>query len=260
MIYISFDTEEFDLPLEKGVDYNTLKEGVLVSKYGIENVLQILSDESVKATFFCTSNFVLSAKELVRRIVNEGHEIASHGCDHWEPKKGDALRSKTILEDLLGVKVLGYRQPRMFPVDNKELAACGYHYNSSLNPTFIPGRYSHLTSSRLPWIEDNVVQIPTSVSPYIRVPMFWFAFHHYPFNLYLRLVKWIIKHDNNFNTYFHPWEFYPLKDYPYLKIPYVIRRKTGTEMYLRFKKMISILKSQGELFGTYNEYANELFK
>lgn len=52
MIYISFDTEEFDLPREKWVDYNVLKEGMLVSSYGVECVLKILSEESVKATFF----------------------------------------------------------------------------------------------------------------------------------------------------------------------------------------------------------------
>lgn len=192
--------------------------------------------------------------------MKEGHEIASHGCDHWNPQQGDTMRSKKIIEEVLGIKVLGYRQPRMLPVDNKELAACGYQYNASLNPTFIPGRYSHLTSSRLPWIEDNIVQIPASVSPYIRVPMFWLALHHYPFNLYVKLVRWIIKHDRNFNTYFHPWELYPLKDYPKFKIPYTIRRKSGEEMSRRLQKLISILKNQGELFGTYREYANEILK
>ena len=74
---MSFDTEEFDVPREYGVEYDTIKEGMHVSQYGIEHILQILNEESIKATFFCTSNFVLNATDLVRRIQSEGHEIAS---------------------------------------------------------------------------------------------------------------------------------------------------------------------------------------
>lgn len=256
MIYLSFDTEEFDVPLENGVVYNSLKEGMLVSQYGVECILRILEETSVRATFFCTSNFVLNSTDLVRRIMSGGHEIASHGCDHWKPKIGDEILSKKILEDVLGIEVLGYRQPRMFPVAIKELAKCGYRYNASLNPTFIPSRYCHLNSSRIPWVENGVVQIPTSVSPYLRIPMFWLALHHFPQKIYYILIKRILKNDGAFNTYFHPWEFYPLEDYPDLKIPYIIRRRSGSGMELRLKQLITYLKNQGETFGTYIEYSN----
>jgi peptidoglycan/xylan/chitin deacetylase (PgdA/CDA1 family) len=260
MIYLSFDTEEFDVPREYGIEFNTLKEGMLVSQYGIERILQILDEESVKATFFCTSNFVLNATDLVRRIEREGHEIASHGCDHWAPKTDDAKQSKKIIEDKIGVGIAGYRQPRMFTVDNNELANCGYRFNASLNPTFIPGRYSHLRVSRIPWIENGVVQIPTSVSPYLRIPMFWLSLHHFPLNTYLWLMERIVNHDNGFNTYFHPWEFYPLNDHPEFNIPYFIRRKAGVEMEQRLKLVIEFAKSRGYKFGTYSEYANEILK
>ena len=260
MIYLSFDTEEFDVPREYGVEYDTIKEGMHVSQYGIEHILQILNEESIKATFFCTSNFVLNATDLVRRMQREGHEIASHGCDHWEPKLDDAKLSKKIIEDKIGVLVDGYRQPRMFAVDNNELANCGYRYNASLNPTFIPGHYSHLRVSRIPWVENGVVQIPTSVSLHLRIPMFWLALHHFPMKTYLLLMKRIVDHDNGFNTYFHPWEFYPLNDHPEFKLPYFKRRKAGMEMEQRLKQVIDFAKEQGYKFGTYTEYANEILK
>lgn len=260
MIYLSFDTEEFDVPREYGVEYDTIKEGMHVSQYGIEHILQILNEESIKATFFCTSNFVLNATDLVRRMQREGHEIASHGCDHWEPKTDDAKLSKRIIEDKIGVLVDGYRQPRMYAVDNNELANCGYRYNASLNPTFIPGHYSHLRVSRIPWMENGVVQIPTSVSPHLRIPMFWLSLHHLPLNIYFWLMKRIVNHDNGFNTYFHPWEFYPLNDHPEFKIPYFIRRKAGIEMEQRLKQVIDFAKARGYKFGTYREYVNETLK
>jgi peptidoglycan/xylan/chitin deacetylase (PgdA/CDA1 family) len=260
MIYLSFDTEEFDVPRDYGVQYDTIKEGMLVSQYGIERILQILDEESIKATFFCTSNFVLNATDVVKKIQREAHEIASHGCDHWKPKADDARQSKRIIEDKLGIRIEGYRQPRMFAVDNKELAHCGYQYNASLNPTHIPGHYSHLRVSRIPWVEDGVVQIPTSVSPYLRIPMFWLSLHHFPVNIYLWMMKRIVNHDNEFNTYFHPWEFYPLNNHPELNIPYFIRRKSGAEMEQRLKQVIAYAKVLGYKFGTYKEYANEIFK
>lgn len=99
MICLSFDTEEFDVPREYGVKYDTIKEDILVSQYGIDHILQTLDEESVKATFFCKSNFVLNTTDLVRRIQREEHEIASHGCDHWKPKSDNAKLSKRIIED-----------------------------------------------------------------------------------------------------------------------------------------------------------------
>lgn len=92
----------------------------------------------MKATFFCTSNFAENASEVMRRIMDEGHEVAAHGCDHWQPQASDVSRSKEILERLTGRTIEGYRQPRMFPVSDTELERMGYVYNSSLNPRIYP--------------------------------------------------------------------------------------------------------------------------
>ena len=147
MILLSFDTEEFDVPREHGVDF-TLEEGMKVSKEGTNRILDVLKENGVKATFFCTGNFAENAPEVMRRIMNEGHEVACHGVDHWQPKATDFAESKVIVERVTGRQVYGYRQPRMFPVSDEEIEKAGYLYNSSLNPAFIPGRYMHLTDPR----------------------------------------------------------------------------------------------------------------
>ena len=145
MILLSFDTEEFDVPREHGVDY-TLQEGMAVSKEGTNRILDVLKENGVKATFFCTGNFAEHAPEVMQRIMDEGHEVACHGVDHWQPKETDFAVSKQIVERVTGRTVYGYRQPRMFPVSDEEIEKAGYRYNSSLNPAFIPGRYMHLTA------------------------------------------------------------------------------------------------------------------
>ena len=100
MILLSFDTEEFDVPREHGVDYDTLKEGMEVSKEGTNRILDVLKQNNVKATFFCTGNFAKHAPEVMKRIMDEGHEVACHGVDHWEPKASDFRESKRIVEEV----------------------------------------------------------------------------------------------------------------------------------------------------------------
>ena len=159
MILLSFDTEEFDVPREHGVDF-PLDEAMKVSVYGTNRILDCLKNNGVKATFFCTSNFAENAPEVMRRIMDEGHEVAAHGCDHWQPQASDVSRSKEILERLTGRTIQGYRQPRMFPVSDTELERMGYVYNSSLNPAFIPGRYMHLSEPRTCFMTGKLLQIP----------------------------------------------------------------------------------------------------
>jgi peptidoglycan/xylan/chitin deacetylase (PgdA/CDA1 family) len=54
MILLSFDTEEFDVPREHGVMWDTLKEGMEVSVEGTNRILDVLKEHGVKSTFFCT--------------------------------------------------------------------------------------------------------------------------------------------------------------------------------------------------------------
>lgn len=72
MILLSFDTEEFDVPNEYGVDF-TLEQGIDVSAVGTARILDCLKAHGVRATFFCTGNFAMRAPQLIGRIVAEGH-------------------------------------------------------------------------------------------------------------------------------------------------------------------------------------------
>lgn len=254
---LSFDTEEFDVPREQGLEYDSVKEGMLVSRYGTIKILDCLKECGVKATFFCTTNFADNAPDVMKRIISEGHEVAAHGCDHFNPVPEDWTNSKKRLEKLTGRNIHGWRQPRMFKVDNTILKREGYQYNASLNPAFIPGRYMHLNTPRTSFMQDGVLQIPASVSPWLRIPMFWLSLHHFPLWLYKALIKRILQHDGYFNTYFHPWEFYPLGEHPELKIPYIIRHNTGQPMYERLKNIIKSMKEIGVRFITYSEFAEK---
>ena len=203
MILLSFDIEEFDGPREHGVDYS-LEEGMKVSVEGTNIILDVLKANDVRATFFCTANFAERAPDVMERIISEGHEVACHGVDHFEPKETDFEVSKEIVERVCGLTVTGYRQPRMFPVLDSEIKRVGYKYNSSLNPAFIPGRYMNLDTPRTWFVKDGVMQIPASVTPLVRFPLFWLSLHNLPEFMYHWLVRRVLKKDGYFVTYFHP--------------------------------------------------------
>lgn len=255
-VLLSFDTEEFDVPREHGVDF-TLADGMRVSVMGTNRILGVLRQNGVRATFFCTGNFATQAPDMMKRIMDDGHEVACHGVDHWQPQPTDVVRSKELVEGVTGFHVKGYRQPRMKDVDGKALKAVGYLYNSSLNPTFLPGHYMHFTSPRTWFVSDGVLQIPVSVTPWLRIPLFWLSLHCMPEWLYHRLARRVLRHDGYMTTYFHPWEFYELGDHPELKMPSYVCYHSGQQMADRLERLIKMLLHDGHEFITYSEFVEE---
>ena len=257
-VCLSFDFEECDLPREGGVDF-PIEEGMKVSVEGAHAVLDVLARHGVKATFFCTLNFAERAPDVMRRIVADGHEVAAHGVDHFHQVPDDPWLCKAGIERLHPeVTVVGYRQPRMFPVDDAALKAHGFAYNSSLNPAFVPGRYMHLTTPRTRFVKDGLLQVPASVTPWIRFPLFWLALHLLPERLYLALVRRTLRHDGTFVTYFHPWEFSSLSERAReLKISPLIRRNLGKPMVGRLDRLVAALKADGAEFRPIRDFIQD---
>ncbi len=109
-------------------------------------VLDLFGETGVKATFFTLGWVAERHGALMRRIVGEGHELASHGYDHArvftftpEQFRADLARARAALEDAGGVAVTGYRAPS-FSIDPRTpwahpiLAEAGYAYSSSVAP------------------------------------------------------------------------------------------------------------------------------
>lgn len=236
-ILLSFDIEEFEMPREYG-DPIPFEQQIALSRAGTIRILDLLLKHKVKATFYTTANFAMHAKDIVHRIVDEGHELASHGYvhDHFEPPH--LKMSKDILEEISKVTVRGYRMARMMPVPEEEVYNAGYIYNSSINPTFLPGRYNKLNEPRTFFYREKVLQLPASVTPSIRFPLFWISFHNLPFNLYLWFATRTLRKDGYINTYFHPWEFMDIGPKEKYNFPFYVTKNTGSRMVDRFDRFI----------------------
>lgn len=257
MILLSFDIEEFDMPFEYGKEIG-FDEQLAISTEGTFKILAILEKRKIKATFYCTANYALNKPDIITQIIGKGHEVASHGYYHSDFKPEHLKQSKDVLEMLTGKPVKGYRMARMMPVDEIEIYKAGYQYNSSINPTFLPGRYNNFNKPRTWFYQDKVLQLPSSVSPLVRFPLFWLSFHNLP----MGILKWLSKithlKDGYLNLYFHPWEFMDLKQPEKFGFPGYIMRNTGTEFEKRIDDFIAWAQQKGYRFSTSADFVERL--
>ncbi|MDN3551275.1 polysaccharide deacetylase family protein [Mucilaginibacter aquaedulcis] len=253
MILLSFDIEEFDMPFEYGRTIS-FDDQMAISTQGTREILSILKKHNVKATFFCTATFALAAPQLIKNIIEAGHEVASHGYFHSEFETSHLALSKQVLEQLTCEPVNGFRMARMMPVDEEEVYKAGYVYNSSINPTYLPGRYNNLKKPRTCFLEKSVIQLPASVSPLLRIPLFWLSFHNFPLWLYRLLCNKTYRRDGYLNIYFHPWEFTDLQDKTRFGFPGYVSKNSGKQMSERMHQLIAGFKQQGLSFTTITKF------
>ncbi|MEF9950233.1 MAG: polysaccharide deacetylase family protein [Mucinivorans sp.] len=255
-ICLTFDIEEFDTPR---VDYHVplpLARQLDISREGVARLLDMLAGMGVSVTFFVTGVFANAYPALVRRMVSEGHEVASHSYSHTEFRQGDYTTSKEVLEKITQRNVVGYRSPRMAGADAQGLSRAGYRYDSSTNPCFLPGKYNNFGLERRVHRQGSMVEIPASVATFMRVPLFWLSLHLMPLSLYFWLCGVSGREVGFLNLYFHPWEFSEEIHNKDLRVPFYIRRNAGDKLLTRLAMFIDRAKGCQARFITMNELAD----
>ncbi|MEL7185044.1 MAG: XrtA system polysaccharide deacetylase [Pseudomonadota bacterium] len=186
--------------------------------------LQLFSDHDVKATFFTLGWVAEHHPEVVRRIVDEGHELASHGMAHFrvwsqtaEEFRQDAGNARKLLEDVGGAAVRGYRAAS-WSIDDRTpwahdvLAELGYEYSSSVYPVS-HDHYGKPDSQRDPHVVGNLLEIPPSTARVLgrNIPVSGGGyFRLFPLALSKRFIDRQQEQESHpYVFYFHPWELDP---------------------------------------------------
>ena len=188
-------------------------------------VLALFAETGVAATFFTLGWVAQRCPALVRRIVDAGHEIASHGWDHQRvftmtaaQFRADLAKARAVLEDAGGTAVTGYRAPS-FSIDARTpwahvaLAEAGYTYSSSVAPV----RHDHYGWREAPRyafrpLADHVlVELPVTVAELgqRRMPTGGGFFRLFPSALTDFAVRQVNREAQPAIFYFHPWEIDP---------------------------------------------------
>jgi polysaccharide deacetylase family protein (PEP-CTERM system associated) len=218
----------------------------------VGRILELLAARDVKATFFTLGWIAERYPQLVRDIVAQGHELASHGYGHQRASdldraafRADVSRAKAILEELSGRPVRGYRAPS-FSIGTGNLwafdvlAETGHHYSSSIYPI----RHDHYgmpDSPRFAYrLANGLLEVPVTT---VRL---WGRNLPSSGGGYFRLLpyavsRWLIGKVNRDDAesavfYFHPWE-----------IDVAQPRVAGIDAKSRFRHYVNIGRMEGRL-------------
>ena len=217
----------------------------------VNRILAMLDQHETKATFFTLGWIAERYPELIRRIVAEGHELASHGYGHERASEqtaaaffADINLAKLILEDLAGQEVKGYRAPS-FSIGQHNLWAfdclerAGYRYSSSIYPI----RHDHYGMPDAPrhaHAVGGLLEVPATTLRFLN--------RNWPASGggYFRLMpygvsRWMLRRVNHVDQlaavfYFHPWEI----DADQPRIP-------GISAKTRFRHYVNIHRMEARL-------------
>ena len=188
----------------------------------VDRILLMLDANQTKATFFTLGWIAKRYPHLVRRIVDDGHELASHGYGHQRVSdlteatfSADIERAKKLLEDISGQEVRGYRAPS-FSIGEGNLWAfdclerAGYRYSSSIYPI----RHDHYGMPDAPRfahrVRTGLLELPVTTARFF--DRNWPASGGGYFRLLpYALSRWLLQKVNQRDRqpaifYFHPWE------------------------------------------------------
>ncbi|WP_043343387.1 XrtA system polysaccharide deacetylase [Belnapia moabensis] len=189
-----------------------------------DRVLELLAAAGVTGTFFTLGWVAERHPALVRRIVAEGHELASHGHGHEqvfaigpERFRQDLIRARGVLEDAAGVPVHGYRAPTFSLSPSRTawaygiLAETGHLYSSSV----FPGRHMGTGEAEpSPWhpCGGTVLEVPMTVlrAGGRALPVSgggWFRMT--PQAVFTAALRRVNRLGRRGVFYFHPWEIDP---------------------------------------------------
>jgi len=226
----------------------------------VDRILDMLAEKNTRATFFTLGWIAERYPQLVRRIVEAGHELASHGYGHERASDlteaafvQDITRAKALLEDLCGVEVRGYRAPS-FSIGKSNLwafdclAQAGYRYSSSIYPI----RHDHYgmpDSPRFAYeVRPGLLEVPITTLRLLNRNMpssggGYFRLLPYP------LSRWMLNRVNQQDVqsgvfYFHPWEI----DVDQPRVP-------GISSKTRFRHYVNIHRMEARLSRLLGDFA-----
>ena len=222
-------------------------------EHNVERILKLFDQHGAKATFFTLGWIAQRYPDMVRRIVEQGHELASHGWSHVRVSqqspdefRQDVTRTKAFLEDISGREVMGYRAAsysigaaNLWALD--VLRETGHRYSSSIYP-IKHDLYGMPDAPRFAFRphDDDFLEFPVTT---VRM-----ASRNLPCGGggWFRLVpyvgmRWAMRRVNRIDRqsaifYFHPWEIDPGQP-----------KQDGLDAKTRFRHYLNLERMQPRL-------------
>ncbi len=233
---------------------------------GTRVLLDLFAQCKVSATFFILGWNAERAPDLVREIQDRGHEVASHGFHHdlcsnlgQDDLLSDLKRTKEVLEHICGSSVQGYRAPSFSISDNviTALKQLGYQYDSSFDSSGLNSRHGKLDLSDFRKTgfaytdPDGFSEIPVSNLQWGNSIIPWGGggyFRLFPASIFNWGVRNILKANNGYVFYTHPWEFDPQQP-----------RVNKASLSNRFRHYVNLGRTEQKLHSLIKSFDQENF-
>jgi len=261
-----FHVSAFEKTIDKA-DWKTMPLRVETNTY---RLLELFEKHRVKSTFFTLGWVAEQCPNLIKAIVDQGHELASHGFAHQRITEmtkdnfvADVLQSKNILEQLSGTEVIGYRAPSFSLNDTntwvyEKLIELGFQYSSSTYPIehdlygvpnwprFMNERQESFNGQKIieipiPTLRKNSVNTGIGGGGYFRLYPYWLSKR--------RIDKFHQQEKQPYSFYFHPWEIDP--DQPRVK---------EAPLKSKFRHYVNLSRMEGKLEQLLKDYQWDTMK
>lgn len=256
-----FHVSAFEKAIDKA-DWNKLELRVETNTY---RLLELFEQKQAKCTFFTLGWVAERCPNLIKAIVDQGHELASHGFAHQRATEmtseqflADVSKSKQILEDASGQAIIGYRAPSFSINDSNTwvyevLAKLGFEYSSSTYPIehdlygvpnwprFKYQRDEGIIEIPVPTVRKNERNTGIGGGGYFRLYPYWLSKR--------RIDNYLNTEQQPYSFYFHPWEIDPEQP-----------RVAGASIKSRLRHYLNLSRMEGKVERLLEDYQWDTMK
>ena len=256
-----FHVSAFEKAIDKS-DWNNLELRVEANTY---RLLELFEQKQAKCTFFTLGWVAERCPNLIKAIVDQGHELASHGFAHQRATEmtpeqflADVSKSKQILEDTSGQAIIGYRAPSFSINDSntwvyETLAELGFEYSSSTYPIehdlygvpnwprFTYQRDEGIIEIPVPTVRQNERNTGIGGGGYFRLYPYWLSKR--------RIDNYLNTEQQPYSFYFHPWEIDPEQP-----------RVAGASIKSRLRHYLNLSRMEGKVERLLEDYQWDTMK
>ncbi len=256
-----FHVSAFEKAIDKA-DWNNLELRVEANTY---RLLELFEQKQAKCTFFTLGWVAERCPNLIKAIVDQGHELASHGFAHQRATEmtpeqflADVSKSKQILEDTSGQAIIGYRAPSFSINDSntwvyETLAELGFEYSSSTYPIehdlygvpnwprFTYQRDEGIIEIPVPTVRKNERNTGIGGGGYFRLYPYWLSKR--------RIDNYLNTEQQPYSFYFHPWEIDPEQP-----------RVAGASIKSRLRHYLNLSRMEGKVERLLEDYQWDTMK
>ena len=249
MILLTFNIVNPDRVFENTGDLNS-DELLEITILNTKAILRNLERREILATFFIEISLISALEKLIKKIINEGHEISFYNVDSTL-EEIETIKKNT--EDLIGKQIRGIRMKES-AFDLSELNNLRFSYVSLIEDTALIFPFKRF-ERKAPFTEQNGLSIlHESISRYSQIPYNDLVFQLMPLSYYESMVLETIKKDEFVLVYLNSWQFTDFEKSSF-KISFYKKYHSGKKLHDKLDQFLTWINEYELAYARVKDFA-----